>query len=130
MIPKQCFRIICWMTHHNYYFLARMRSLWLLETRQSMMNVEQFWYDESLIRKGRARTVVRWLVGDYSEQDILDTIRHRHEVEAQAIQILIDNDLRHQFDAEMDRQIREKVGHTKRYPCAECGGGLCELHDQ
>jgi hypothetical protein len=91
---------------------------------------EQFWYDEALIRKSRGSVVKKWLVGDYSEKDFLSMIQDRHEVEAQAIQMLIDNDLRHQFDAEMDRQIREKVGHTKRYPCAECGGGLCELHDQ
>lgn len=39
-------------------------------------------------------------------------------------------DVKKLFDKEMDRQIREKVGHTKRYPCAECGGGLCEMYDQ
>jgi hypothetical protein len=90
---------------------------------------EVFWYDESLIRKARGSVIKKWLVGDYSEQDFLSMIRDRHEVEAEAIQILIDNDVRHQLDAEMERQIEAKVGHTKRYPCAQCGGGLCELHD-
>jgi hypothetical protein len=93
-----------------------------------MMEVEQFWY-ESLIRKARANVVKKWLVGDYSGEDFLSMMNGRHEVEAQIIQILIDNDNRHLFDMEMERQIEAKVGHTKRYPCAECGGGLCELHD-
>ena len=38
-------------------------------------------------------------------------------------------ELKREFDAEMDRQIDEKVGHTKRYPCAQCSGGLCEFYE-
>ncbi len=41
-----------------------------------------------------------------------------------------DDCVKHIFNMELQRQDREKVGHTRKYPCAQCGGGLCELHDQ